>query len=77
MAKIIKVEEEIVLIGNPDGSVMEGRRADCNFDPNIGDEVEVFSTGDRLIVNNPYPNSTLQSKFFLTLLIVNNLVFIS
>ncbi len=62
MAKIIKVEEEIVLIGNPDGSVTEGRRADCNFEPNIGDEVEVFNTGDRLIVNKkemPKENNTL------------------
>ena len=50
MAKIIKVEKEIVLIGADDGSIQEVRRSDCNFEVSPGDEVEVFSSETKTVV---------------------------
>ena len=50
MAKIVKIENEIVLIGTDDGGIQEVRISDCNFEPTIGDEVEVFSTEMKTIV---------------------------
>lgn len=50
MAKIIKVKEEIVLIGTDDGGIKEVRISDINFKPTVGDEVEIFETENDLIV---------------------------
>ncbi len=50
MAKVIKVENEIVLIGADDGSIQEVRRSYCDFNIAPGDEVEVFSNGTKTIV---------------------------
>ena len=50
MAKIVKIENEIVIIGTDNGGIQEVRISDCNFEPTIGDEVEVFSTEMKTIV---------------------------
>ncbi|MEO3153646.1 TM2 domain-containing protein [Turicibacter sanguinis] len=50
MAKIIKVSNSIVLIGLDDGSIQEVRVSDCEFDPQVGDEVEVFQTLTQTVV---------------------------
>jgi TM2 domain-containing membrane protein YozV len=50
MAKIIKLEGEIVSIGADDGGIDEVRLSDLQFIPQIGDEVEVFKTENQIIV---------------------------
>lgn len=50
MAKIIKINDDIVFIGI-DGGIKEVRKEDINFDFKIGDEVEVFETENHLIVS--------------------------
>lgn len=50
MAKIIKVDGDIVFIGNENGSFQEVRRSDCNFEPALGDDVDVFASETRTIV---------------------------
>lgn len=50
MARIIKVDGDIVSIGTDAGSIKEVRVADLSFTPTIGDEVEVFETENNLIV---------------------------
>lgn len=51
MKRIIKIENDIIFIGCEDGSIKEARRADCsNFEPEVGDNVEVFSTETQIIV---------------------------
>jgi len=50
MAKIIKIENEIITIGTDNGGIQEVRKIDCNFEPNIGDEVEVFTAETKTIV---------------------------
>lgn len=50
MAKIIKINEDVVSIGTDDGSIKEVRTSDISFDPSIGDEVEIYETEENLIV---------------------------
>lgn len=50
MAKIIKMDETVVSIGTDQGGIKEVRRADLNFVPQVGDEVEVFETENSTIV---------------------------
>ena len=57
MSKIIKVSNEIVLIGLDDGSIQEVRVSDCEFDPQVGDEVEVFQTLTQIVVVKSTKNS--------------------
>lgn len=50
MSKILKVKDEIVSIGTDDGKIKEARLSDLNFDPEIGDEVEIFETENDIVV---------------------------
>lgn len=50
MAKIIKINGDIVSIGTNDGGIKEVRTTDINFIPNVGDEVEIYETEGDLIV---------------------------
>lgn len=50
MAKIIKVNDDVVFIGI-DGGIKEVRKEDINFDFKLGDEVEVYETESHLIVS--------------------------
>lgn len=50
MAKIIDLNDEFVTIGMDDGSILEVDYADVNFNPSIGDHVEIFRGDDRIIV---------------------------
>lgn len=51
MAKIIKIDGEVISIGTDDGGIKEVRKTDINFEPKIGDEVEVFETENNIIVS--------------------------
>ncbi|OOR99384.1 hypothetical protein B0186_07930 [Canicola haemoglobinophilus] len=58
MAKIIKIENGMVSIGMPDGSIKVIPRTAFNFEPHIRDEVDVFGTDDAPVIlktNNIYP----------------------
>ena len=50
MAKIIKVNGDIISIGNNEGGIKEVRATDISFTPNVGDEVEIYETENDLIV---------------------------
>ena len=50
MAKVIKINENIVMIGTDAGSIKEVRLEDLNFAPTVGDEVEVFETETSVVV---------------------------
>ena len=50
MAKIIKINGEIISIGTNDGSIKEVRTTDLNFSPSVGDEVEIYESENNLIV---------------------------
>ena len=50
MAKIIKIEESIVSLGNEDGTIRQVRLENLNFAPIVGDEVEVLENNGNIIV---------------------------
>ena len=50
MGRIIDIEGEKITIGNNDGSMFEVERSNCNFEPTLGDEVEIFSSDTKVIV---------------------------
>lgn len=51
MAKIIDIKKDIICIGSESGYIDEVRSDDLNFVPHIGDEVEIFKTETKTIVN--------------------------
>ena len=50
MAKILKIDGDVVSIGTNDGGIKEVRRSDINFIPKVDDEVEIFETEENIIV---------------------------
>lgn len=50
MAKIIKVNGDIISIGTDEGGIREIRTTDINFTPKVGDQVEIYETENDLIV---------------------------
>ena len=55
MAKILEITENMISIGMEDNSIKEVRPVDLNFVPHIGDEVEIFETETRTIVQKKEP----------------------
>ncbi len=51
MKSIIQIVEDVIIIGDDvNSSMIEVRKTDCNFEPSIGDKVNVFSSEKKLIV---------------------------
>lgn len=51
MAKVIKIEDDMVFIGLDDGGIKSVKIANFNFSPDINDEVEIFETDSTIVVN--------------------------
>lgn len=52
MKKIIKIEGEEILIGCSDSNeIITTKKQNLNFMPTISDEVEVFGTGDDMVIH--------------------------
>lgn len=58
VSKIIEVTDTTVSIGMYDGSIREVRLSDCNFNPEIGDKVEVFTSENRVIIQKLTSDNT-------------------
>ena len=58
VSKIIEVTDTTVSIGMYDGSIREVRLNDCNFNPEIGDKVEVFTSENRVIIQKLTSDNT-------------------
>ena len=50
MAKIIEINEDVVSIGEENGGIKEVRISDLNFTPVLGDEVEVYSSENKIVI---------------------------
>lgn len=50
MDKIINIKDGIVQIGTKDGGIKEARLEDLNFEPKVGDKVQVFENETSTIV---------------------------
>ncbi|MFI3253734.1 MAG: TM2 domain-containing protein [Eubacteriales bacterium] len=57
MAKVIQISGQTVYIGLENGQMQEVSMSSFNFAPNMGDEVEVFGSGDRVIVSKKTPSN--------------------
>lgn len=62
MSKIIKLEEEYVVIATQNESIVRARYEWLNFRPKVGDQVEVFEDGDELIVYQSTDSSTREDQ---------------
>lgn len=51
MAKIIRISDDIISIGNEDGSFFDISKAEIDFQPVLGDTVEVYTSGERVMVS--------------------------
>lgn len=51
MSKIIKVVGDVVFVGVDNGQVKEVRKSDCEFEPVVGTEVEIFESETSTIVH--------------------------
>jgi len=51
MSKIVKIKDDVVVIGLDDKSLKEVRRSDCEFIPEVGMEVEVFESETSIVVH--------------------------
>ena len=51
MNKVIKVTEDEIFVGKSDGSVVKTEKSNASWDVQVGDYVEIFSSGDMLILN--------------------------
>lgn len=51
MAKIIEIRNDVVSVGTDNGSIKEVRMMDLNFNPVVGDEVEIFETETKTLIS--------------------------
>ena len=51
MNKIIKITDDKIFVGKDDGSILETEISNASWDAKVGDEVEVFSSGDTVILS--------------------------
>lgn len=58
MSKIVAISDQIVSIGLDSGKLKDVPKSICNFVPRIGDEVEIFESGDKIIVYKKEVKST-------------------
>lgn len=72
MAKIIKINGEIVSIGTKEGGIKEVRTSDLNFVPSIGDEVEIYETENNLIVTKKEEKKDNNSTSGININVSNN-----
>ena len=50
MAKILKIDEDIITIGTDDGKMREVRREDLNFGPKVNDNIVIYEGETSIIV---------------------------
>lgn len=51
MAKILKIENDVISVGTDDGGITEMLRENFIFDPKVGDEVEIYQTETNTIIS--------------------------
>ena len=77
MNKVIKITEDEIFIGRDDGSVLTTEKANASWDVQVGDEVEVFASGETVILNLAKPNKRNKSSKLMNNAFVNKIVSLS
>ena len=62
MARIINIDNEMVSIGMDDGTIRDVYIGTLNFRPSLGDEVEIYSNDQKLIVSKVSNNLTTRQN---------------
>lgn len=62
MPKVIRIKNEMVTIGNDDGTFLDIPISELDFTPVVGELVETFVSGDRTIIYRNGKNPSLPSK---------------
>ena len=57
MTKILRVEGNVVSLGMDDGSIRNVSLGDLNFFPHIGDEVDIYTSDDKVIISRKETSS--------------------
>lgn len=81
MAKIIRIKDDTVSVGMDDGSFFDMKQEDIDFHPAVGDEVNVFTSGNRTIIskiNRPVAtkNNFVYQEGLVSGIIVNQIVYV-
>ena len=63
MAKVIRVDELQVVIGNDDGSIVKYNRSCCNFNPQVDDIVDIFEDDFETVITKKKPSVTQQNSY--------------
>ena len=72
MAKILKIDGDVVSIGTNDGGIKEVRRSDINFTPKVDDEVEIFETEGNIIVTKKEAQQQFNPNSGININVSNN-----
>lgn len=62
MAKIIKINDDVISIGMDNGGIKEVRTTDISFTPTIGKEVDVFENEGSIIVTEKQEKKQEQNQ---------------
>ena len=61
MAQIIKIKDGIVYVGMPTGQIIEVKRTSIDFEPQVGANVNVYGTGDNVIITQTITSSVMNN----------------
>lgn len=50
MPKVIRIKDDVVTVGNDDGSFFDIYKSELDFTPVVGEYVETFVSGDRTVI---------------------------
>ena len=62
MAKVIKIENDIIKIGLDNGTIAEARKCDIPFEAAVGDEVQIFQNETETIISKVEKTALVDSS---------------
>ena len=61
MAQIIKIKDGIVYVGMPTGQIIEVKRTSIDSEPQVGASVNVYGTGDNVIITQTLTSAVVNN----------------
>ncbi|WP_027399790.1 TM2 domain-containing protein [Anaerovorax odorimutans] len=62
MDRIVKITEEKIVVGTEGGGIIEARREDLDFEPSLGDAVNIFTSETDTIIAKAIETPSLESE---------------
>lgn len=66
MAKIIRINGNDVVVAKNENEIVNVELSTLSFSPNVGDEVEVYHTGDGIIINKITSSDSSSTQVIIT-----------